>query len=196
MIMNTLELQQKLNRLGFNHLEEDGEFGPLTRNVLYEAQRSFGIEADGIPGPITQAEIDKRLPTTGTTPSGTYDHWQQLTEHFNRHEFSCECDWEGGPGYCDGYPVDINEDFVRRLEELRVHCGFPFIITSGVRCGRLNEEVGGVWDSRHKMGLAADVAVYAANGLSVSAFAQIARDFGLITIEYEEQSFVHLQWPE
>ncbi|WP_369126963.1 hypothetical protein [Acetobacterium malicum] len=44
------------------------------------------------------------------------------------------------------------------------------------------------------MGRAADVPVYAANGITVSELAAIGRKHGLKTIEYQEKSFVHFQW--
>lgn len=42
------------------------------------------------------------------------------------------------------------------LDLLRVHMGKPIIINSGYRCEKLNEMVGGVQNSMHMKGLAAD----------------------------------------
>ena len=43
------------------------------------------------------------------------------------------------------------------LDPLREHWGLPIRVTSGYRCPELNEEVGGVEDSWHMDGCAADI---------------------------------------
>ena len=43
------------------------------------------------------------------------------------------------------------------LDPIREHWGLPIRITSGYRCPELNEEVGGVEDSWHMDGCAADI---------------------------------------
>ena len=51
----------------------------------------------------------------------------------------------------------------RVLDPIREHWGLPIRVTSGYRCPELNEEVGGVEDSWHMDGCAADIT---ANGIS------------------------------
>lgn len=46
---------------------------------------------------------------------------------------------------------------LERLNTIRENYGKPIIITSGYRCDMLNSLVGGVKDSYHKKGLAADL---------------------------------------
>ena len=199
-------VQRRLVEIGYNISVDGrlGESGTETTNAVRQFQTDNGLSVDGIIGPVTFALMFNQQPSAPAspdeptivdppTPSG-YDHHQQMTEHFNRWEFACECAFEGGPGYCDGFPADIHEVLVVKLEEMRVELGFPLNISSGVRCARLNAEVGGVPDSQHMLGRAADVPIYSANGVSVSEFAALARSKGLVTIEYEEQSFVHVQW--
>ena len=43
------------------------------------------------------------------------------------------------------------------LDPIREHWGLPIRVTSGYRCPELNEEVGGVEDSYHMKGCAADI---------------------------------------
>ncbi|MFO8075943.1 MAG: peptidoglycan-binding protein [Actinomycetota bacterium] len=50
---DVLELQQRLNQLGFDAGPEDGLFGPLTRGGVEELQRNIGIAVDGLAGPVT-----------------------------------------------------------------------------------------------------------------------------------------------
>ena len=47
------------------------------------------------------------------------------------------------------------------LDPLREHWGLPIRVTSGYRCPELNDEVGGVEDSYHMDGCAADITAIA-----------------------------------
>lgn len=46
------------------------------------------------------------------------------------------------------------------LDPLREHWGLPIRVTSGYRCPELNDEVGGVEDSYHMDGCAADISAH------------------------------------
>jgi N-acetylmuramoyl-L-alanine amidase len=50
---DVIELQRRLNMLGFDAGKEDGIFGPDTARALTEFQRNVGLGADGIFGPDT-----------------------------------------------------------------------------------------------------------------------------------------------
>ncbi len=54
------ELQNRLNRLGFNAGNEDGIFGPLAAAAVEEFQRNVGLPVDGIAGHST-VEAMRRL---------------------------------------------------------------------------------------------------------------------------------------
>lgn len=43
------------------------------------------------------------------------------------------------------------------LDMVRVYMGKPILVNSGYRCEKLNEMVGGVYNSMHTKGLAADI---------------------------------------
>lgn len=49
------------------------------------------------------------------------------------------------------------ENLADFLEEVREFCGCPILVTSGVRCPELNKAVGGVANSQHVTGHAADI---------------------------------------
>ena len=51
----------------------------------------------------------------------------------------------------------------RVLDPVREHWGLPIRVTSGYRCPELNEEVGGVEDSWHMDGCAADITALGIN---------------------------------
>lgn len=79
-----------------------------------------------------------------------------LSEHFNKSEFKCPCG-------CGSDNIDTG--LVDKLEELRGFLGKPIVITSGVRCPAHNAAVGGVADSAHVSGKAADIRVHSGGEL-------------------------------
>lgn len=56
---DVVELQRRLNALGFDSGREDGILGPATTAALKEFQRNAGISVDGISGPATAAAMDR-----------------------------------------------------------------------------------------------------------------------------------------
>lgn len=48
-----VQVQNRLNQLGFNCGSADGIFGNMTKNAVISFQRSRGLSADGIVGPVT-----------------------------------------------------------------------------------------------------------------------------------------------
>jgi len=70
-----------------------------------------------------------------------------LSQYFSRKEFECRC--------CGRLQLDSH--LVEGLEALRALAGLPVIINAGYRCPRHNQEVGGVPNSEHTRGLAADI---------------------------------------
>ena len=87
-------------------------------------------------------------------PTGTF--WDEI-EYFTREEFRCQCKGK----YCNGFPVEPQEKLVRTVDEIRRRLGVPVTIVesggSGVRCEIHNRNVGGVENSDHKTGNAADL---------------------------------------
>ena len=179
-------IQAQLNAKGCG-CPVDGLPGPLTDAAIKTLQADFGLVADGIVGYNTEAAL---FDYATADPAPAFDPQEQVTEHFNMQEFKCEC----GGKYCDGFPVLMNRTLIEKLEQVRKDLGIPLVVTSGVRCEILNAEVGGVPDSYHKLGRAADIAVYAANGYTVDAVADAGERYGLKTIRYYDRSFVHFQW--
>jgi peptidoglycan hydrolase-like protein with peptidoglycan-binding domain len=53
-------VQHRLNQLGYE-LEEDGNFGPITRDTVKDFQARRGLETDGYVGPITDGDLDKAV---------------------------------------------------------------------------------------------------------------------------------------
>jgi len=70
--------------------------------------------------------------------------------YFKPEEFACPCCGQ----------INMNEEFIERLDKARYIAGIPFKISSGYRCPKHNAKVGGVPDSAHTKGLAADIVCY------------------------------------
>ena len=105
----------------------------------------------------------------------------QLTENFNLKEFECPC--------C--HTVLLNPLLVMRLQILREKWGKALILNSGYRCEIHNRDVGGVENSLHKVGQAADVRVPEAEH---EKFRALALECGFTkTISYRSKNFVHVQ---
>ncbi|MCQ4370005.1 D-Ala-D-Ala carboxypeptidase family metallohydrolase [Enterobacter asburiae] len=73
-----------------------------------------------------------------------------LSKHFSRSEFACRC----GCGF-----DRISPELITVLEDVRTHFGAPVKINSGCRCEKHNAKVGGVPNSQHVQGIAADIVV-------------------------------------
>ena len=56
---DVVDLQHRLNALGFDAGREDGLFGPSTYAALLEFQRNVGVAGDGICGPASVAALDR-----------------------------------------------------------------------------------------------------------------------------------------
>lgn len=74
--------------------------------------------------------------------------WKKIN-HFRQHEFFSP----DQPGSGE----NMNEEFVKKLDLLRMFYGKPVYISSGYRTKEHNLAVGGVSDSAHLKGLAADL---------------------------------------
>ena len=72
----------------------------------------------------------------------------QITEHFSKKEFDCQCGCDAGP---------INRVLVEKLEQVRLEFGRGMRINSGIRCLPHNRKIGSKDTSSHIKCLAADV---------------------------------------
>lgn len=82
---------------------------------------------------------------------------KKLSEHFSEDEFWCRGQ-DQGTCSC-GHSLKIDPRLIELLEELRdIIGGLPLHINSGYRCPQHNAAIGGVSNSQHTKGTAADVA--------------------------------------
>ena len=75
-----------------------------------------------------------------------------LSEHFSASEFACSCSCGYGTR-----PGDVSTELLSLLELMREEYGRPMHINSGCRCAQHNAAVGGVHNSAHTRGTAADI---------------------------------------
>jgi uncharacterized protein YcbK (DUF882 family) len=102
-----------------------------------------------------------------------------MSAHFKRSEFVCPC--------CGAN--NISDEFIEKLEAVRQVYGKPMYINSGYRCPARNAAVGGVAESAHVEGLAADIGcTFATDRLKLVDLA-ISKGFRRIGVG---KSFVHL----
>lgn len=87
----------------------------------------------------------------------------KLTKNFKSTEFDCK-----GKGCCSKTPIDI--ELLGYVQVIRNHFNKPITVNSGYRCKKHNKNVGGVSNSMHCGGMAADIAVKGVSPAKVAAF--------------------------
>ena len=159
--MTTKQRQHLLAYLGYYVGNVDGEWGTLSKTACTAFQKDFGgINVDGFGGTETDKALchsvaygmpDKKIDKSDKgNYTGTF--WDEI-EYFTREEFKCKC----GGKYCNGYPAEPDERMVRIVNQLRKNLGVPITIVSGLRCRTWNAIQGGVSNSQHMYGEAADI---------------------------------------
>ena len=157
--MTVKQRQHLLAYLGYYVGTVDGIWGAMSKAACTAFQRDAAIAADGLGGPETDKALKKAVANDLTKPdpveeekpvTGTF--WDEI-EFFTREEFKCKC----GGKYCNGFPAEPKEAMVRIADRLRRNLGVPVTIVSGLRCKTWNAIQGGVANSQHMYGEAADI---------------------------------------
>lgn len=155
--MTVKQRQHLLSYLGYYVGTVDGDWGAGSRTACLAFQKDFGgIAVDGLGGQETDEALKQAVAVdlfrdiTREEPAGTF--WDEI-EHFTREEFRCKC----GGKYCQGFPAEPKEALVRIADQLRKNLGVPVRVVSGLRCPTWNRLQGGVENSQHMYGEAADI---------------------------------------
>lgn len=167
--MTIKQRQHLLAYLGYYVGKIDGDWGSGSREACRAFQKDRELTVDGYGGPETDKALryavgndlmkpkaveDEVGVSKNETTTGTF--WDEI-EFFDREEFRCKC----GGKYCNGFPEEPEEELVRTCDEIRRRLGVPVSIVdsggSGVRCPQHNANVGGVANSNHLYGKAADL---------------------------------------
>lgn len=91
------------------------------------------------------------------------DGTTKLSTNFTVSEFACN----DGSG-----PIFIASELVEILQKIRTHFAKAVTITSGYRTPTYNATVGGVSNSQHVLGTAADIVVSGVTPATVAAYAE------------------------
>lgn len=144
----------------------DGLAGSETVAATKVYQKSKGLVADGIAGPKTRAKVNEDIVEFEDNA-----FWNRI-KHFNKNEFACKC----GGKYCNGFPVEPDRGLVELLDDVREYFGLATEINSGIRCATHNTNVGGVANSRHKRGKAADIHIDGKTSTQILAYLRTRKD--------------------
>lgn len=195
--MTIRQRQHLLAYLGYYVGTVDGDWGSGSRAACTAFQQDFGgIVVDGHGGTETDKALKHAVAydlfkvdiSNEETTTGSF--WDDI-QYFKRDEFRCKC----GGKYCNGFPAEPKEQLVRIADQLRKNLGVPITIVSGLRCKTWNAIQGGVSNSQHMYGEAADIY---ANGVSQSRVEQELDKIGGVRYHYPitGSSNVHFDVPK
>ena len=189
--MTIKQKQALLAYLGYYDGPLDGLWGEQSQRATIDFQRAYmeQEDVDGVFGAATEKRIREVIATgekpdktdctsdctnvqnnntENSTDGNTGTVWDEI-KYFKKQEFSCKCG-----KYCDGYPSEIDMDMVKIADKIRAKIGKPITINSGLRCKTHNANVGGVSNSQHLLGKAADLGCPA--GCTPTQMASIAEE--------------------
>lgn len=174
--MTLKQKQALLSYLGYYSGAIDGIWGEQSKGATVGFQLHYMAQedVDGDFGPKTEARILEVI-ATGEKPVvkenlTAPDDWWKDIRYLTREEFKCKC----GGKFCDGYPAEIDMSMVKIADEIRARIGKPISINSGLRCKTHNANVGGVSNSQHLYGNAADLGC--PSGCTPAQMASIAEE--------------------
>ena len=191
--MTMKQKQALLAYMGYYDGPLDGLWGEKSQRATEAFQGDFGgISVDGICGEKTEKAMRHAVAygmpekksystdctsdhtnvqsnrTENSTDGNTGTVWDEI-KYFKKSEFACKCG-----KYCDGYPAEIDMNMVKIADKIRNRIGKPITINSGLRCKTHNANVGGVSNSQHLYGNAADLGC--PSGCTPAQMASIAED--------------------
>ena len=155
--MTIKQKQHLLAYLGYYVGNVDGIWGTLSKTAMDSFKADFkGLDVPNIPENAPEKALKHAVAydlfKTEPVKDETGTFWDEI-EYFTRDEFRCKC----GGKYCNGYPSEPDERMVRIADQLRKNLGVPITIVSGLRCKTWNAIQGGVSNSQHMYGEAADI---------------------------------------
>ena len=194
--MTLKQKQALLAYLGYYDGPLDGLWGEKSQRATIDFQRAYMAQedVDGIFGAATEKRILEVIATgekpvykksdntdytadytnvqnnntENSTDGNTGTVWDEI-KYFKKQEFACKCG-----KYCNGYPAEIDMNMVKIADQIREKIGKPITINSGLRCKTHNSNVGGVSNSQHLLGNAADLGCPA--GCTPAQMASIAEE--------------------
>ena len=107
------------------------------------------------------------------------------TEHFKVNEFACKC----GCG-----KNDIDQRVMDMAETIRLALGVPVRVNSGCRCPAHNAKSGGVKNSKHVLGKAADLSCSLGSSKMFETVKKLQAEGKLPDLDYciKYKTFIHI----
>lgn len=193
--MTIKQKQHLLAYLGYYIGNIDGIWGTLSKTAMDAFKEDFkGLDVPNMPENAPEKALKHAVSydlfKTEPVKDETGNFWDEI-EYFDRSEFKCKC----GGKYCNGYPHELDERMVRIADKLRKNLGVPITIISGLRCKTWNAIQGGVSNSQHMYGEAADIY---AKGVSQSRVEAELDKIGGVRYHYaiKGSSNVHFDVPK
>lgn len=123
-------------------------------------------------------------------------------KYFRTKEFECKCGQCTSAGSAQAMPSEVqaNIDALVNnvLDPLREAYGYPVFVNSGYRCEKHNKAVGGVPNSQHMKGEAADIHPMQLPGLSpqevLQELARLIAKRGCFDQMILYPTFIHVSW--
>ena len=81
----------------------------------------------------------------------------KVSKNFQDTEFACKGQAQGK--ICCDSEMKLNQELIEVVQDIRYYFASSVKITSSYRCPIHNKRVGGVWNSQHLLGTAADIQV-------------------------------------
>lgn len=156
--------------LGYYVGEIDGLWGQLSKTAVKSFKGDFGgltvnDTVDDATMKAMKHAVAYGMPAKKEeSASGTF--WDDI-KYFKKSEFACKCG-----KHCNGYPTEMKEKVVKVADRARAHFGAAATVSSGLRCSKHNSAVGGVSNSRHKLGKAIDFSIKGVSGAKLLAYVQ------------------------
>ena len=147
-------IQEVVSAYAKEPLKVDGLAGVKTMTATIWFQKAVGLTPTGIADADTREAIARLAPPAEAPEEREADWWKEI-RYFTREEWRCKC----AGRYCGGYPAEPQEALVRLLDRAREHFGKPCYLVSPLRCETWNRLQGGVANSRHRLGKAADIRI-------------------------------------
>jgi hypothetical protein len=193
--MTIKQKQHLLAYLGYYVGNIDGVWGTLSKTAMDAFKAKFkGLDTPNIPENAPEKALKHAVAydlfKTEQVKDEIGTFWDEI-EYFTREEFKCKC----GGKYCNGYPAEPDERMVRIADQLRKNLGVPIIIVSGLRDRQWKAIQGGVSNSQHMYGEAADIY---ASGVSQSRVEAELDKIGGVRYHYaiKGSSNVHFDVPK
>ena len=177
-LLNIKQRQKYLKKLGLYTLKVDGKEGKGTKlaykyfNIIFLNKSTDKYTSD------TDTKLRAFYKSYAKSKYMLSDDWKFFD--FKESQFKCTCKGK----YCDGYngrKAKCYKKLIMTIQYAKNYYDEKVFISSGVRCKKRNQEVGGVKNSKHLVFKASDIKVGKEKS---SAVVKLFKAFPLVNYTY------------